>query len=142
MELDKFLAAEGPRAINPDMPAELIKDISKCPSLAGFKDELVRGWRVRQNMAILRQRRIGLASRALGSVERAGMKMIARIDPEHFFRFRQDNGPHVWHDRESLNDTLRRHPEMGVGEITRERGRLVLPVRGIGPAATFRKVYA
>lgn len=125
MELDKFLESEGPRAINPDMPQELIKDISKCVSLRKWKEEAVRGFRVRQNLALLRQRLIGQATRRLEWYRKAGMRMVARVDEDLFWQHRLKYGPGCWHNDEFREDTLKRHPEMAVPETRRSVGVLV-----------------
>lgn len=114
--LDKFLEKEGPAAITPDMPKELLLDIGKCPSLRKWKEEAVRGFRVRQNLALLRQRQIGMATRRIEYFRKAGMRIVAAIDPDLFWQHRLRYGPGCWHDKEFREDTLDKHPEMAVPE--------------------------
>jgi hypothetical protein len=130
MDLKQFLDKEGPAAISPDFlfPDEIV-DVSKMNCLRPHFDEFRQGAAVKKNLALLRQRRIGMTTRRLEHFQSpGGMRKVAAVDPELFWEICMNyGGLKAWTDPEMRADTLRRHPEMAVPVQSR---RLTLLVNG------------
>lgn len=123
----KALEKMGVAAMTPENTPSIIADIARIPSLAGFKEELLQGRRVKIELA--KQRQV-LMAQANAKIERRFMEglgaMVLNVDRDLAAHFRLQHGFGCLSDPHFRKWLLKNHPECAVKCI----GKMMVRVDG------------